>query len=142
MKIVLSRDEIKKMVAEKYGITADYILEISTENATKTRQEMITTVNSNNQVVDFKVEKPEEELKKKPIKNPFPEKTTVDYEKYALRIEEFLNSTGKTMTVNLEGLSLGGMEWRIRTAAKMYGLSGKFKITKSTKFNELYITKK
>lgn len=164
MKVVLSRDEIKKMVAEKFGMNTDnFILEISTENATKSKDERIFTaiVNNNNQVVDMKVENANDTLppaavkikekaaervlekSEKEYKTKIPNKAVVDYDKYALRIEEFLNSTGKTMKVDdLEGLTLAGMEYRIRIAARMYDLNTKIKITKSSKYNELYISKR
>lgn len=163
MKVVISRDEIKKMIAEKFGMnTDDFILEISTENATKSKDEKIftTTINNNNQVVDMKVEKVNDTLpgvvkikekvaerflgkSDKEYKTKIPDRPVVDYEKYALRIEEFLNSTGKTMKIeDLEGLTLAGMEYRIRTAARMYDLNDKIRLTKSSKYNELYISKR
>lgn len=147
MKVVVSRDEIKQIISEKFGLT-DFILEISSENAVKVKPEIVTTVNNQNQIIDVKIEKsngdvPVEELKKKQKKSDhIPTNTVVDYEKYALMIEEFLNSTGTTMGVDLEGLTPAGMEYRIRTAARMYGLNGRFILTKSTKYNEIYISKK
>lgn len=39
MKIVLSRDEIRDLIKEKYGLTGDFLLEISTENSAKTKIE-------------------------------------------------------------------------------------------------------
>ncbi|MBO7450431.1 MAG: hypothetical protein J6U54_08675 [Clostridiales bacterium] len=145
MKVVVSRDEIKQMISEKFGLT-DFILEISSENAVKVKPEIVTTVNNQNQIIDVKIEKsngdvPVEEPKKKKSDH-IPTNTVVDYEKYALMIEEFLNSTGTTMGVDLEGLTPAGMEYRIRTAARMYGLNGRFILTKSTKYNEIYISKK
>lgn len=154
MKVVVSRDEIKQMISEKFGLT-DFILEISSENAVKVKPEIVTTVNNQNQVIDVKIEKSNGDV---PIEDPnvvevvekpkkkksdhIPTNTVVDYEKYALMIEEFLNSTGTTMSVDLEGLTPAGMEYRIRTAARMYGLNGRFILTKSTKYNEIYISKK
>jgi len=39
MKIVLSRDEIRDLIKEKYGLTGDFLLEISTENSAKIKIE-------------------------------------------------------------------------------------------------------
>lgn len=39
MKIVLSRDEIRDLIKEKYGLTGDFLLEISTENSAKVKIE-------------------------------------------------------------------------------------------------------
>lgn len=193
MKIILSREEIKSIVAEHYGITAEFGLEISSERSAvekksnpSTASDKVFVVNSNNQVIDIKPKSDIYESDETPKKltldegpgmkkcvicgQPFIPKTKkvvtcsrscrskyiyknriskgnpnlghqrIDIEKYGLVIENFLNSSGKTASVDLEGLSLSGMSYRYNKAAKAYDYESKVKL--SVNNNELFLVKK
>lgn len=185
MKITLSREEIKELVATHYGLNADFLLEISSERASAVRNDVttITTVNSNNQVVDIQHQPPvihsddartdsntvehisapspdvafkkcevcgkkfipktkkvrtcSKSCRSKLIYNERKAKTgeavtrdAVDYEKYGIIIEDFLNSSDSIRIVDRENLSLNGILYRYRKASKLFNFEDKLKFSK------------
>ncbi len=228
MKITVSRDEIKDMIRTKYGITSDFLLEISTENA-NTVKEVSSKIATSSIVERAKQSAPapvvydnpikvdssgfivadSEEEKVVPVKlpskaatkkshhkkkekvsrtcvicgknfytenekaktcsahcrsvlvakickeknikcgrkatafneGPLPSNPKIDYSKYGIIIEQFLNSTGRTTSVDLEGLSPTGMCSRYATAAKMFGFRDKISLNANSKYNELTMSK-
>ena len=65
----------------------------------------------------------------------------VDYTEYGVRIENFLKSTGRTASVDLEGLTASGMLYRYRKAAEIFGFNKKIKLNANQKYNELTMSK-
>lgn len=188
MKITLSRDEIKSIVAQHYGLNADFFLEISSERSSvpdrhrdmPAAASTVITVNSNNQVVDVKSTTAEEATDKKEVteekkiepslfsicqvcgkkfisKNsntktcsrscrskliyqgrkdrglPAPVKNSVDYQKYGLIIEDFLNSSDSIRPIDDEGLTADGILYRYRRASKIFNFDDKVKFSREAK---------
>ena len=79
----------------------------------------------------------------KPSSVDVPANPKIDYTKYGVIIEDFLNSdnVGRTMSLDLEGLTAKGMCCRYAIAAKMFGLRDKITLSANKKFNELTMSK-